>query len=253
MKIFKIMKNCSSILEAYFKKLREREEMLRRLKELEEERQRRLKKKLSEDELAQHELDKALEAARLEAERRRNRNRFGKNPNELSDSDEDLINGILRDYENSKNKRKRKNKIFLRKKGEGEDEDDEGSGRFNRSLLNELYNITLKVNRYAELQCNRTENMSLFEGFQIPRDLLEYFKKAFYCLSKNTGSFVNEHHSHVLKMSTNGNSHKAGSHQNNKNIHDSSFHTGIKTKNALMGKDKGDQHHEDSADCNTDK
>jgi hypothetical protein len=250
MKIFKIMKNCSSILEDHFRKLREREEMLRRLKELEEERQRRLKKKLSEDELAQRELDKALEAARLEAERRRNRTRFGKNPNDLSDSDEDLINGLLRDYENSKNKRKRKS---LRKRGEGEDEDEEGSGRFNRSLLNELNNITLKVNRYAELQFNRTENMSLYEGFQIPSDLLEYFKKAFDCLSKNTGSFVNEHHPHALKMRAKANSHKTGSHQNSKNIHVSSFHAGIKTENALMGKDKGDQHHEDSADCNTDK
>jgi hypothetical protein len=242
MQIFKIIKNCSSILDAYFKMLREREEMLRRLRELEEARKRRLKRKLTEDELAQQELDKALEAARLEAERRRNRTRSGRDPNQLTDSDEDLINGLLNDYENSKNKRKRKIKDF-RKRGQGED--DENEAGFNKTLQKELNIITLKVNQFAELQYNRTQNMSLYEGFQIPSDLLDYFRKAFDCISKNTGSFVNTHHPNAQKMTVKA--HQLPSGKENKNI----FESGIKTDNAIGS--KGDQHHEDSADCNDDK
>ena len=172
--VFKTLRNCNTILDNYYRELREREEMLRRSK---------LGRKLTDEELGKSELDRAMELLRLEAERRRNRSRLnGEDGENLSQSESDLIDGMLGDYRGKKRRRGRKDK---RKE----------------ALESELHNITLKVNKYAELQFNRTENMSMYENFQIPSDLLDYFRKAFDCINKNTGNFINTHHPSLYKTS----------------------------------------------------
>ena len=174
--VFSTLRNCNTILDNYYRRLREREEMLRRSK---------LGRKLTDEELGKSELDRAMELLRLEAERRRNRSRLlGADGDNLSDSETELIDGMLGDYRGKKRRRGRKDRNFRKV-----------------AFENELKNITLKVNKYAELQYNRTENMSLYENFKIPADLLDYFRKAFDCIGKNTGNFVNTDHPSLYKTS----------------------------------------------------